>query len=168
MNVTARKTKPWVELEWDCQLQKGICLQMLVDKDKIIDSSQWGITWTSTTTFTTTQTKWADAVVGDEIEVLKGAAGGLLAHITQIVNNSGTYTVTIDETFEQYITGDVSYAIFRNWTKFAVIDSTGNGYLSQEIGANGKFIQVKVELRGLGVQIEEMKVDNKYLLPAKN
>jgi hypothetical protein len=76
--------------------------------------------------------------------------------------------VTIDETFEQYLTGDVSYAIFRNWTKFAVIDSTGNGYLSQEIGANGKFIQVKVELRGLGVQIEEMKVDNKYLLPAKN
>jgi hypothetical protein len=37
MNVTARKTKPWVELEWDCQLQKGICLQMLVDKDKIIE-----------------------------------------------------------------------------------------------------------------------------------
>jgi hypothetical protein len=154
--------------ELDKIIIKYRTVEDFLDKDKIINSPQWGITWTSTTTFTTTQTKWADAVVGDEIEVLKGAAGGLLAHITQIVNNSGTYTVTIDETFEQYITGDVSYAIFRNWTKFAVIDSTGNGYLSQEIGANGKFIQVKVELRGLGVQIEEMKVDNKYLLPAKN
>jgi len=142
-----------------------------LDKDNTIDlsnSANWLITWTSTNTFTTTQTEWANAIVGNEVEVLRGAAGGLLAHITQIVNNSGTYTVTIDETFEQYITGDVSTAIFRNWIKFAVIDSTGNGYLSQEIGTNGKFIQVKVELRGLGTRIEELKIDNKYLLPAKN
>jgi hypothetical protein len=129
----------------------------------------WRATWTSTTTFTTTQADMASAVVGDEIEILRGAAGGLLAHITEIVNNSGTYTVTIDETFDQYITGDVSTFVFRNWTKFAVIDPTNTlGYLNEKLDAKGKFIQFKVELRGLGVQIEEMKVDNKYLLPAKN
>jgi hypothetical protein len=142
-----------------------------LDKDNIINlgnSDNWKITWTSTNTFTTTWTNWSTAVVGNEVEVLRGAGGGLLAHITDISVNAGTYTVTIDETFEQYITGDVSTAIFRNWVKFAVINSTGNGYLSQQIGATGKFIQIKVELRGLGVRIEELKVDNKYLLPAKN
>jgi hypothetical protein len=139
------------------------------DMKKYIDIDDWGIAWTSTTTFTTTQVEWGNAVVGDEIEVLRGAAGGLLAHITQIVNNSGTYTVTIDESFEQYTTGDIGVAVFRNWTKFAVIDPTNTlGYLNEKLDAKGKFIQFKVELRGLGVRIEELKVDNKYLLPAKN
>lgn len=139
------------------------------DMRKYINTSNWRATWTSTTTFTTTQADMADAVAGDEIEILRGAAGGLLAHITEIVNNSGTYTVTIDETFDQYLTGDVSTFVFRNWTKFAEIDSTNTlGYLNEKLDAKGKFIQFKVELRGLGVQIEEMKVDNNYLLPAKN
>ena len=129
--------------------------------------SAWRATWTSTTTFTTTQADFASAIVGDEIEVLDGAAGGLLAHITVISENSGTYTVTIDETFDNYITGDLSTVVFRNWKKFATIDSTSTlGYFTEQLGANGKFIQLKIELRGLGVRIEEVKIDNKYLLPA--
>jgi hypothetical protein len=132
-------------------------------------TANWRGTWTSTTTFTTTQTDWSRAVVGDEIEVLRGAAGGLLAHITEISSNAGTYTITIDETFDNYITGDISTVIFRNWKKFAVIDSANTlGYLSEQLGANGKFIQLKIELRGLGVKIEEVKIDDKYLLPASN
>jgi hypothetical protein len=134
-----------------------------------VTGTNWRGTWTSTNTFTATQTDWSRAVVGDEIEVLNGAAGGLLAHITQIVDNSGTYTVTIDETFDNYITGDLSTIIFRNWKKFAVIDQTNtNGYITENINVLGKFIQLKIELRGLGIKIEELKVDNKYLLPAKN
>jgi hypothetical protein len=138
------------------------------DMKEYIDITKWDATWTSSTTFTSTETGWADASVGDEIEVVRGAAGGLLAHITQITVDTGTYTITIDETFEQYTTGDISAIIFRNWTKFAVIDSTANGYLAQQIGVVGKFIQFKIELRGIGVRIEELKVDNKFQLPAKN
>lgn len=135
----------------------------------ISSTANWRGTWTSTNTFTTTQTDWSRAIVGDEIEVLRGAAGGLLAHITEISSNAGTYTITIDETFDNYITGDISTVIFRNWKKFAVIDSTNTlGYLSEQLGANGKFIQLKIELRGLGVKIEEVKIDDKYLLPASN
>lgn len=132
-------------------------------------NSAWRATWTSTTTFTTTQADFADAVVGDEVEFLDGAAGGMLAHITAISENAGTYTVTIDETFDQYITGDVSTVIFRNWTKFATIDSTNatdQGFFTQNIDMAGKFIQLKVELRGLGVKVEELKVDNKFFLPS--
>ena len=130
-------------------------------------TANWRGTWTSTNTFTTTQTEWANAVAGDEIEVLRGAGGGLLAHITSITSDSGTYTVTIDETYDQYLTGDICTVVFRNWKKFATIDiNTPDDFISLNLDTKGKFIQFKVELRGLGVKIEEMKIDNKFLLPA--
>lgn len=133
-----------------------------------INIADWDITWTSTTTFTTTETGWVNAVSGDEIEVLSGAAGGLLAHITDISLNTGTYTVTIDETFDQYITGDKSKAVFRNWIKYKEIDWTNtDGYIAENLGVTGKFLQLKIELRGIGTRIEEVKVDNKFFLPAK-
>jgi hypothetical protein len=136
-------------------------------KDKIV-SDDWDMTWTSTTTFTTTETGWADAVVGDEVEVLRGAGAGLLAHITAITENAGTYTITIDETFDQYTTGDIGIAIFRNWTKFLTLTSDDtDGFIERQLDVQGKFIQIKVELRGKGVKIEEIKIDNQYLLPSR-
>ena len=136
-------------------------------RDEIdVSGTKWRATWTSSTTFTTTQTDMADAEVGDEVEFLNGAAGGMLAHITAISENAGTYTVTIDETYANYITGDLSTFVFRNWTKLATISSTGNAYFSEQLGVSGKFLQLKIELRGIGTRIEELKVDNKYQLPA--
>jgi len=129
-------------------------------------NSAWRATWTSTTTFTSTQSDLSSAIVGDEVEFLNGAAGGMLAHITAISENAGTYTITIDETFDNYITGDLSTFVFRNWKKYAIISETGLGYLVKNLDAKGKFIQLKIELRGIGTRIEEVKIDNKYLLPA--
>lgn len=134
-----------------------------------LSDTSWKITWTSSTTFTTTQVDWADAVVGDEVEVLNGAAGGLLAHITVITENAGTYTVTIDETYSNYTSGDISRAVFRNWKKLMTV-SPGEpfNYKVQALGQQGKFIQLKVELRGIGTRIEELLVDNVKLLPVRN
>jgi hypothetical protein len=134
--------------------------------DRII-SSDWDMTWTSSTTFTTTETGWANAFVGDEVEVLQGAGSGLLAHITEIALNAGTYTITLDETFDQYTANDIGIAVFRNWTKFLTLTSADTeGFVEKQLGVAGKFIQIKVELRGKGVKIEEIKIDNKYLLPS--
>lgn len=142
------------------------------DMVNLINYADWDITWTSSTTFTSTETGWANASVGDEVEVLMGAGAGLLAHITSIVLNSGTYTVTIDDTYDNYASGDIAKAIFRNWTKFVTIeygDSNANQYyLEQHLGVNGKFLQLKIELRGVGVRIEELIVDNIFRLPAKD
>jgi hypothetical protein len=143
--------------------------RVLDDGITTIDASgtNWRITWTSVNTFTTTYSEWANAQVGDEIEVLQHAGAGLLAHITSITSVGGTYTITIDENFDNYLTGDIGLAIFRNWIKLATIDATNtDGFISRNIDAKGKFIQVKVELRGKKVKIEELKIDNKYLLPA--
>lgn len=142
------------------------------DSRDVIDtnSGNWQITWTSSTTFTTTTTDWADAVAGDEVEVLSGAGGGLLAHISTISENAGTYTVTIDETFTDYSSGDKAVAVFRNWIKWKTITTSSSentyGYLAEQLGAEGKFIQFKIECRGLGVKIEELKCDDRIHLPA--
>jgi hypothetical protein len=134
-------------------------------------SVDWAATWTSSTTFTTTEPAFATAVAGNEVEVLRGAAAGLIAHISTISVNAGTYTVTLDDTFEQYTAGDKSTVVFRNWIKWRTITAGDThaqaGFMSNVLGVQGKFIQLKVELRGVGVKIEELSIDNKYHLPSK-
>ncbi len=142
------------------------------DMRNYIDVGDWEVTWTSTTTFTTTQSEWANARVGDEVEILQGAAGGLLAHITTISENTGTYTITIDDTYPNYQSGDKSVAVFRNWKKLKTIEYgttfATKGFYEADMGAEGKFIQFKIEMRGVNVTIEELLVDNVTRLPVKD
>lgn len=145
------------------------------DMREYVNLTGWGITWTSSTTFTSTQADWSEAKTafdaGEkwEVEVLQGAAGGLLAHITAITEAGGTYTVTIDETFADYAAGDVSKAVFRNWLKWKTVaygdSNAGKYFISEQLGTVGKFIQLKTELRGVRTRIEEILIDNKYRLP---
>lgn len=135
-----------------------------------INLNNWSITWTSTTTFTTTQTAWADAEVGNEVEILTGAGGGLLAHILSISEAAGTYTITLDESFPDYTTNDIGKAVFRNWVKFKTIEygdsNAEQGFLAEHLGLKGQFLQLKVELRGVDIKIIELLVDNVFYLPA--
>lgn len=153
------------------ELDKIIIKYRITDdrRDTILltGTSSWRATWTSSTTFTTTQADFASAVVGDEVEFMRGAGAGLLAHITAISGTS-TFTVTIDETYDNYTAGDLATVVFRNWRKFATIDSTQtDNYLEQQLGETGKFIQFKIELRGIAVRIEELHIDDLYHLPAQ-
>jgi len=143
------------------------------DMKKFLDISSISkgtITWTSTTTFTVTDTEWANAVVGNEVEVLRGGGAGILAHITTITGTS-TLTVTIDEAYADYVTGDIGRAVFRNWIKLKVISyPTTKGYETITLGRQvvGKFIQFKIELRGVGVRIEEISVDSVPVILNRN
>jgi len=139
-----------------------------------ITSNDWKAAWTSTTTFTVTPTTtvWEQAQVGDEVEVLTGAAGGMLAHISTISENAGVYTITLDEAYPDYTTGDDSVVVFRNWTKFKTIEygdsNAEQHFLAEHLGLAGEFLQLKVELRGVGIKIIELLVDNVFRLPAKD
>ncbi len=82
------------------------------------------ITWTSTTTFTTTTDITAYGVisgtgVGYEVEILQGSGSGSTAHITEISENTGTYTVTLDEVITG-VTG-TAMARFQKWIKIGEI-----------------------------------------------
>jgi hypothetical protein len=131
----------------------------------------WDITWTSINTFTTTEPLWTTAIVGDEVEVLQGAGAGLLAHITAISLVGTTYTITLDDNYDNYVTTDVGKAVFRNWIKWKTIsygDSNALQYfISDQLGKKGKFLQMKIELRGIQTRIEELLIDNTYRLGAK-
>lgn len=87
------------------------------------------ITWTSTTTFTVLNSAvvvsdyWT-AGTGGEVEITQGIGGGKTAHITNAVNASGTWTVTVDETFTG-ATG-TSKARFMKWNKLKTINNEEN------------------------------------------
>lgn len=108
------------------------------------------ITWTSTTTFTTTTDVTAygptatgfNGTTGGEVEIMQGTGGASCAHITSIVNNAGTYTVTLD-TVVTGATGTAK-ARFQKWIKL-LPEITGQikSYEQQAIGANNIRIQIK-------------------------
>lgn len=126
--------------------------------------------WTSTTTFTTTL-DWSrvktdfDAGKKYEVEVLAGKGAGILAHITDITESSGTYTVTIDETIPSISVGDKAVVAVDNWLKLEeiTVDSApdSNTVTARLPNVNSKWIQFKIELRGEEVQIEELLINNK-------
>lgn len=145
--------------------------------EQVISNSSWFATWTSTTTFTTTEVGMAryktrfDAGEKDEVEFVQGGGSGYIANITNITEAGGTYTVTLDEDYPYYESGDTANFCVRNWKRWKEIlygDSNANQYfINEQLGVSGKFIQFKIELRGVGVRIEELLVDNVFKLPAK-
>lgn len=169
-NLVSIKFSPFTS-----ELDKIIIKYRLEDDMKqYINLSSWDMAWTSSTTFTTSETGWSEAIVGNEVEILMGAGGGLLGHITSISQDAdtGIYTVTLDESYDNYTSGDVGRAIFRNWIKWKTIEygdsNAGQHFLSTQLGKSGKFLQMKVELRGVRTRIEQLLVDNKYRLIAQS
>jgi len=112
------------------------------------DPTRATITWTSETTFDSTE-DLSSVSVGDEITVVRGTGAGWLAHITAIAESGGTYTVTLDET----ITGATGTAVVKvqTWNKIADISDTVGDFSRHAIGAESTWIQFKVFLVGTGV-----------------
>lgn len=133
-------------------------------------NSAWEITWTSATTFTTTQADWAAALAAYErdekweVAILKGAGSGILAHVSSIVLATGTYTVTIDESYGAYASGDKAVAVFRNWQKLFEVaygdDHYDKGYREATLNKVGPSIQLKAEIRGIGTRLQDLLIDN--------
>ena len=113
--------------------------------------------WTATDTFTCTDAAFSTAVtagtikVGDEIIVRKGAAAGLLAHITEI---DGT-TITIDDGVAT--TGKFTFSVER-WAKINLDYKTDK--LSAKASLKDQRLenaQFKIDMRGT---LEEIQVNS--------
>lgn len=142
-----------------------------------VTGSSYG-TYTSATQFTTpvdlSAVKTAfDAGHAYEVEIVTGAGAGYLAHITAISVNAGTYTVTIDESIRNISVGNTFYFVIDNFEKLKTkgdaegITSASNGDYSEfPIGKNASWLQLRVELRGFKVGIEEMELVNTGDKPA--
>lgn len=135
-------------------------------------------TYTAGNQFTTTANLSAvktafDAGHAYEVEFLTGAGAGYLAHITAITLNGSTYTVTIDETIRNVAVGGTGYFVIDNWEKLSTkaaetaITSASNGDYSEfPIGKNASWLQLRIELQGFKVGIEEMELVNTGDKPA--
>jgi hypothetical protein len=123
------------------------------------DEGSAGITWTSSTTFTSTITGFANAAVGDEIEISQGVGSGKTAYITAISYSNPTYTVTIGTALGTNT--NKANLIVNNWLLAKTIDYTNTDGYDEVILTSGKWLQAKIELQGEGIQLEEMRVLNK-------
>jgi hypothetical protein len=128
---------------------------------KFSTSSDCG-TWASSSSFTVPDSfrDLSYVEVGDEVEFIQGAGSGYLAHVTAISLATGTWTVTIDEAIENIAASDTCRMVFTNFKKIGTMTSSDPGYKRFGIGKKGKFLQLKLEMRGNGVGIEQVEVQS--------
>jgi len=115
-------------------------------------------TWATTTTFTCKVPTGVS--VGDEVEILTGDNAGCsfaISALSGTPDNSTSLTVTIAEAAPTSST-DTFLCRFDNWKTETAIDSTtiGNKKVPFTAPGHGEFIQFKIELRGFGVEIDEL------------
>ena len=117
-------------------------------------------TWTSTTTFTTTLEKMENAEVGHEVEIISGQGAGFLAHISAITEDSGTYTVTLDEAFP-WATNALQFRfIVDTWKKLGTIDKN-RSESSLRLDVTGEFLELKIEMRGVETTLVDIIINDK-------
>ena len=130
-------------------------------------NSEIYITWTNSTTFTTTK-DLSLVSAGDEVEFMSGVGAGSTAHITSLTDNAGTWTVVMDEVIRGAGSGKKSTCVFDKFIKLKEITSSNSdGLMEIPVAINSKWIQVKAELRGIDVTIEELQVVNKTFKPSE-
>ena len=118
-------------------------------------------TWTSTTTFTTSDTDFANYSVGDEIEICLGAGSGKVVTITNISYSNPTYTITIDDAVDS-ATG-VSYGNCQKWYELPNITKDSLQYAVKSISQYNKDtqIQIKIIMEWSGAnELHELQVVN--------
>lgn len=115
-------------------------------------------TWVNTTSFTSKVPK--GVVVGNEVEILVGDNAGCSFNVSALSatpDNTSSITVTIDEVAPTSST-DTFLCRFDNWNTETAISSLNQG--SEKVPftsiGHGEFIQLKIELRGFQVEIDEL------------
>ena len=98
---------------------------------------------------------------GDEVEILSGGGAGRTAHIKSIRDATTDLVFTLDENIEGVSTTQNSEINVDNWTKLGTITNADiNGYKEFPIGGISKSVEIKVEMRGVDIKIEELAIVN--------
>jgi len=124
--------------------------------------------WTNTTTFTTTADLSAalNAYTNNkdlECEIIGGLGAGCMSKITSITYSTGTYTVTIEDEVIGATSGTYCDVIIDNWTYSDTISSTDSNtknYKEIPVDTPSSWLQLKVELRGDGTSVRDIKILN--------
>lgn len=102
-----------------------------------------------------------------ECEITSGAGAGQMPQILSITLNAGTYTITLNEAVEGVANGNLCNIIIDNWKLYDTITSADSeNYKQIPIAKTSKWHEFKIELRGVGVTVEELQFVNKNEKPA--
>lgn len=126
-------------------------------------TAQGGITWTSTTVFTSTNTNFANVSAGDEVTIFIGPGAGSIRHVSSISYSNPTYTVTLDEAVTGVAASDIGGVVVDNFNllQTTITYTDTNGYKAIELDQTDPrtWVQLKVEMRGSSyVTIEELQL----------
>lgn len=119
------------------------------------------VTWTSTTSFNTTDQRLRNNVsVGDEILFTEKQGQGKLAHITAISHGNTVTEITIDEAYG--VAAASSQVIVTGFKKTIPVSSLreNKSFVKVHIGQTSNWVQIKVELRGYGIEVAHMELTN--------
>lgn len=110
-----------------------------------VDPTEISIIWTSTTTFTTTDVNMANYAVGDEVEGTQGPGSGFCSHITAISNSSGTYTITVDDSFTGVVNTNTAKVRLQKWIKVpTIVNDQVSQFKELPLGPSTTWIQFKI------------------------
>lgn len=115
-------------------------------------------TWSDDNTFTTVA-DLSTIQIGDEVEITGGTGSGQTAHVSSLSLDAGTWTVNLDESLKYITSTDHFQFCIDNWMKLKSVDLTNtDGIVEIPLAKTAKWIQFKIELRGVGVTIEELQL----------
>jgi hypothetical protein len=143
----------------------------LEDYETIINSSgTLRATFVNGNSYTTTA-DLSQVAIGDEVTFTRGKGAGFTAHITNLSLDTGTWTVTLDETIPNMTAGNISYPFYSQWKKIATFTSesenNSKGYSIAKVDETSTWHQFKIELRGYDIEIQSINAVNNENLPYK-
>jgi hypothetical protein len=120
------------------------------------DSYNIGITWASTTSFTSTDANCAtiktnfEAGNGYESRILYGNGAGVISQISNITETGGTYTITLDTAHTGVSDSDTAVARIEHWNEVGSITNADNDLQLKKlpIGKSSNWIKYKLVLNG--------------------
>jgi len=122
------------------------------------------VTWDSSRKNFVTSVDISDYEEGDEVYVFDGAGAGQSAHITNITADGA---VTLDEIIRGVTNGAKSCVMLSKYKKLGTIDADcTEGVKHFPLNSTSPSVEVKLELRGIGVTISEILVINKSHKPS--
>lgn len=115
-----------------------------------------GVTWSSTTVFTSTDTDLADVKSkfdnGENYEcrVLLGNGSGVISQVSNITESGGTYTITLDTVHTGVSATNTGQVRLENWTLAETITNTDNDtqIVKIPVAKQSNWIQYKLVLNG--------------------
>ena len=126
------------------------------------------VTWDANGKHFETTFDISDAEVGDEVHIFDGAGAGQSAHITAITTVGTTYQVDLDEELRGITSNVESCVSIEKWIKLGTITADDTeGYKYLPLAEASPTLEIKCELRGVGVKISEILPINSTHTPAQ-